>query len=378
MIHRGPCRWATLLAIALCAMTARSGEPPKAITSQELALWQSIATLRDSQPTTQPFERWFEGARRQRQALLDRTRLYLTLYPGGTHRDEAIKIELTALFELATLGDGTLTPLCERVSTLLRNPPSPAAEQEAAYWQIICGRAESAPTSQPTDMSDDPALVAAYRRYVDRYPDSPQVPRLATLLFEDAVQHADRPTMLAMVELLRTRFPDHAGTEGVTAAWRRIEAVGHPFWLQGQTVEGEELDSRRYLGSPVIIVVWAGYDVAACRRAVAVELFRQTRPMVRVIGISLDETAEGAQAAARRLRLAWPQCHDGLGWGTAFVRAWGVRELPFVFVVGADGRLLGATGGEEWREWAAVGSEVSGEPATQPRPGTIDRHESAE
>lgn len=378
MIHRGPCRCATLLAAVLCAGAGGHGEPPAAITSQEQALWQSVVTLRDSQPTTQPFDRWFEAARRQRQALLDRTRLYLTLYPGGTHRDEAIRTELTALFELATLGDGTLAALCERVAVLLRNPPSPAAEQEAAYWQIVCERAESRPTSQPGDMGEDPALLAAYRRYVDRYPDSPYVPRLATLLFEDAARRADRPTMLAMVELLGTRFADDAGTEGVRAAWRRIEAIGHPFWLQGQTADGEELDSRRYLGAPVIVVVWAGYDLAACQRAVAIELFRQTRPTVHVIGVSLDETAEAARAAARRLRLTWPQYFDGLGWGTTFVRTWGVREMPFVFVIDAEGRLVGATAGEEWRRWAAAVTQASGGPATQPGTGTIDSREAGE
>jgi len=107
--------------------------------------------------------------------------LYLTLYPGGAYRDEAVHIELQTLFELATLEDGDFEPLCRRVQELLAAPPSPDAEQEAAFWEVTCRRVARVrgrdADTQPTTAASQPAaplavadteMLAAYAAYLRR------------------------------------------------------------------------------------------------------------------------------------------------------------------------------------------------------------------
>ena len=346
-------------------------------TTREEALWQRIRALTQPVPATQPYEKWFAAAQGQRGALLGRVQLYLTLYPGGTHRDEAVRLELSTLFELGTLGDRGLGPLSERVAAYLQQPPSQAVLEEAAYWEILCRRwadttelarprAEtgepagpraganqagerpaSAPTSAPALVADA-RLLAAYRDYVARYPRSRYVPRMASLLFDDAARRADRDAMRDIVAALRASFPDHALTAALEGQWQCVQAVGRPFWLTFQTADNRQVDTRTYQGAPVLIVVWAGFDAGARACVQSVERFRAAYPNLRVVGVNLDDTAEQAAAAARKLAVSWPQFCDGLGWGGEFVRTWGVRHIPLVFVVDRDGRLIGSAGEEGW------------------------------
>ena len=382
-----PVAISALLAVMLAAALPAWAEPPPAataprttITAAEETLWQHVVALEQSGTAMQPYEKWFATAEQNRAALLDHVRLYTTLYPGGVHRDDAIRIELAALFELGTLRGGALQPLCERVTEYLGAPPSPAAEHEAAYWEIICERSRAATTTQPASQpsiaawsSLDVGLRAACRAYVERYPRSRHVPRLASLLFEDAAKRGDREGMRAAVECLGTHFPNHAATRAVLGAWNREESVGRSFWLACRTVDGRALDTREYLGQPVAIVVWAGFDAAARQCVQNVEQFRRAHPELHVVGVSVDESVEATAAAGRELEIGWPQFNDGLGWGNEFVRSWGVTRLPYVFVVDRHGRLAGATPDDGWEVWARRSLGLEGDGSAPPvagEPGT--------
>ena len=305
--------------LLLAATPLLAQTPTDTTPTPEEKLWQSITTLNEQRPTTQPGNAWFAAAERQRVTLRERIRLYLTLYPGSVHRDDAIRIELATLFEIGTLRGGALEPLCTRVAQILDAPPSEAAEHEAAWWQIICQRRRSqATTTRPaTPPPDgvDPTLLDAYRDYIHKYPRSRYVPRLATLLYEDAQRRGDRVTAQAAVSHLGTYFPSHAATRALLADWNREAAVGHPFRVTFETPDGQVIDTRQDAGHQVLVVVWAGFDPAARECVASIERYRAAHPDVRVVGVNLDETREQMAAACQEAGIAWPQWHDGLGWG---------------------------------------------------------------
>jgi len=356
------CAW-LVLSITATATYAQPAASRPTGASREKRLWASIATLAEPAPTTQPFESWFKQAQQRRRELVRRVRLYLSAYPGGGHRDQAIKLELTALFELGTLEGGALTELRRRLDALIRNPPSVAALHEAAYWALLCRRGTarspaSQPASRPTTGLDD-ELRAAYREYVIDYPQSRYVPRLARLLFDDAAVRSDVAAMRDVVTRLQASFPEHVVTTTLEARLRRRSAVGKPFWPALRTVDGRELRRADFVGRPTLIVVWAAFSDSAVRCVDEIERLRAQHPDLVVIGLGLDETADQTVAAARAAGLDWPQCNDGLGWGGEFVRSWGVGELPFSFAIDGAGRLVGSAAGKGWRELALriVGGE---------------------
>lgn len=358
---------AAALAAPPATLPAAAALPRQAAPSPEEVLWRGILDLargttawQAASPDTAPAlatrpAGWFVAEEKRQARLLERLRLYQTLYPGGVHRDEAILLELTTLFELGALRGGDLGPLRGRLAPLLADPPSPTVAEEAAYWDLLCRRPKASSQPAPGDPATaalDPTLLAAYRQYLARYPASRHAPRLATLLFESAAARGARDEMAAALAHLVANFPDHAATRAVQAHWQRLEALGRPFTLTFTTADQRLVDTRALIGRPVLVLVWAGYDAASRGRAAEVEALRRTHPDLQVIGVSLDDTPERADAALRALGLDWPTWHDGLGWGHEFVRTWGIRELPFVFVIDRAGRLLGSTAGDEWRTWA--------------------------
>ncbi|HUU95871.1 MAG TPA: TlpA disulfide reductase family protein [Phycisphaerae bacterium] len=347
--------WAqTGVAVGDAAQVSDAASQP---VSRDEALWQEILTLHEALVARQAGGAPPSAAALpRRRTLLERVGLYLTLYPGGPHRDEAVRLELTMLFEIAALSGGEFERLAARVRDYLHNPPSERVLHEAAYWAIFCERLKRSTATQPTSVpvtDPDASLLAAYRQYVERYPASRYMPRLATILFEQARRVGDRQTMRRLVKRLSEAFPDHAVTALLTAQLRREEAVGGAFWLRFRGVDGNWVDTREHAGRVVLIVVWAGFDAAARECAASVDAFRQAHPQVRVVGVNLDATRDQMSGACDALGIDWPQFNDGLGWANEFARTWGVRRIPGVFIVDRAGRLVGFAGDRAWEQLAA-------------------------
>ena len=150
-----------------------SSAPASQPVSRDEALWRQIVSQHKRLAERQPGADLYRQAIPRRRTLLERVRLYLTLYPGGPHRDEAVWLELTTLFELAVLRNGTGDELADKVREYQQNPPSEAVRHEAAYWAMLCERLQRQPTAQPTSapiIESDAASLAAYHEYVERYP----------------------------------------------------------------------------------------------------------------------------------------------------------------------------------------------------------------
>jgi len=338
---------------------ARDRQAASRPVTRDEALWNAIqALLQEEPPEAAPYPARLADALAQRRQLLEQLRIYLSVYPGGPRRDQAVQLELRTLSEVATLSGGAYGPLCQRVREYIGRPPSEAALYEAAYWAIHCRRlTRGAAGSQPTSASvleADAAVLAEYRAYIEQYSRSRHVPRMATVLFDAAAARGDEEAMRWVVNQVSRDFPGHAVTALLAARQRRHAAVGRPFALRFEDADGKRIDTAVWEGSVVLIVVWAGFSGKARACVREIEALRRERRDVRVCGVNLDESEERMQAASGALGLSWPQLHDGLGWANRFAREWAVREVPTVFVVDREGCLVGVGGERDWRELVAA------------------------
>lgn len=338
-----------LLALAPLALSQTSR--PAAPAVDEVSLWQRVElSLLRPAPTEsyiEDFQRKADAAKRR----IETTQSYLRQFPGGDHRDQAVAIELTALFELGTLEGGAFAPLCQRVQQYLRNPWDSAVEEEAAYWELTCRnlRRTDPSTSQPavTFVQDDTALIAGYREYVAKYPASRYTPQLAQRVFHRAESQRDVSQMRALAEQMQARFPTHALTEWMTGRMRLNDGMGRPFEWKFRATSGVEIDTRELKGKPTLIVVWTAADRASRDLAVNIEKYRRQHD-VQVLGVSTDEWRERLDTVSQSLQLPWPQYFDGLGPACTFARAWGLNESPAVLMLDRDGRLTGLAGAADW------------------------------
>lgn len=338
---------AALVVAAWIVQLAGAATPPS-----EAALWQQIETLYGALAEEDPNADWFAAAEQGRHELLEPLRTYVNVYPGGAHRLAVTALELETLYELGALDGGDLSALCRRSAYLFEHADSESIRAEAAYWRIFCR--DRAATTQPA--TTQPAFAAAptdllqhYADYVAAYPASRHTPRLTSMLFDAAETRGDEDAMAALVTRMQTHFPAHAMTGQLAAVLRRARQVGKVFPLRFTESGDSAVDPNTLGNGPLAIVVWTRFDEPSVAAAREVEQCVAAHPGASAVGINLDPTTELARQAAREVGLKAPQINDGGGWATWFVRHWGVRRLPAVFVVDGKGRLLGVSEGEGWR-----------------------------
>ncbi|MFH1746954.1 MAG: TlpA disulfide reductase family protein [Planctomycetota bacterium] len=308
--------------------------------------------MRAAPVTTQPGTEWFSARIKQYEGLLEQVRLYQTLYPGGQYQVPVVSIELETLYELGTLRGGAFTTFCRRIDAHLqgRKADDPVL-WEAAYWKIICRRLQSPATTQatsaPVQRLDD-GLAVAQREYIESYPRSPHVPFLAAALFEHALRTDNMEMLRWLVATLKSSFPKHQITAELANRLNREQAIGQKINLSIKLADGQSLETREFIGRPVMIVLWESTSVATheCLRQV-VKLCLE-HPEIQPVGINLDDSVDRMKSCCAELGVDWPQSYDGLGRAGEFARQWSVKQVPLVFVIDRRGVLVGVAGREEW------------------------------
>ena len=315
--------------------------------ADEEALWERIVALEQARPAkaeAHPVNA-FEVQRRE---LLSQVQLYLALYPGGEHREDAVVLELQTLFELGALASGRFDALAERRRVYAQSDDR-ALQAEAAYWQIILDRVTGAEgpaaveTGEPPRL--DPKLRRRYRAFLERYPESHRLPQLLGTLFDDALQRDALGDARVLAAFAGAQRRDSLLAEELEGRLRRRAAQGQPFPKQLRGEGSPLVDWASLAGRPLVLVVWNGHTPAA--RALLGELKTPpSRPAaLAVIVLSVDPDPEAVQetyaAGDATLPAHWQVVHLPNSWAAWFPRHWGVRRAPGGFVVDAAGRLVG-------------------------------------
>lgn len=343
----GAMKTATAFILAL-SVTLAAAQAPQAAPDE--ALWRSIETLiHEVRDNTAPVDR-----RRDRlEALAAMLERYLTFYPGGPKRDEAVERRFSALYELGVMSGGRFERLCGLVESCQHAPPSPHARVEADYWAILCRSLNrSFPATQPAfgrlGRTFDDELIADYADFIRTHPASGYAPRLAETVLAAAAQRGDVESVRPLIVQMARSHPESAAVERVLGALARHDAIGRRFVIDFTATDGRRIDSEQWLGRPVLVVVWSRSDPGIGDLLSTVERLRAEAPDLAVVGVNLDEPGRKDGPSP-----AWPQWNDGLGHAHGFVRQWGIDGAGWVFVVGRDGRLLEVARDERWRRAAA-------------------------
>ncbi|MEP0845783.1 MAG: TlpA family protein disulfide reductase [Phycisphaerae bacterium] len=332
------------------AVTSHPAPAQPVVLPPDERLWQEIRSLAERAPG--PSSALAADAELARLGTLcDRAQTYLTLYPGGPHRDDAARLDLAARFEIGARGGG-FERLCQRVRDLERVSLGPAIRAEAAYWAITCRRlTRPLPATQPQvgDLElPDSGLLAEYRAYVQEFPESRHAPPLAGVLLADAERRSAIEDVRPLIAAVERAHPADAFSACLAATIRRHDAIGRPFPVRFVAADERRVDTASWVGRPVAIVVWAAQSPRSVERAREVERLRREHSDLAVVGVSLDDDPASTVRAARELGLDWPQWSDGFGAAHEFVREWGLSSAPWVLAIDRHGRLVGAECGADW------------------------------
>ncbi|QDU30911.1 Thiol-disulfide oxidoreductase ResA [Anatilimnocola aggregata] len=124
-------------------------------------------------------------------------------------------------------------------------------------------------------------------------------------------------------------------------AKRRLESVGQPMSLQGNTVDGRKFDLSAYRGKIVLVHYWATW-CEPCKQdmtLIATMLNRYPKEFVPV-GVNLDNEVGTARQFITTKKVPWPQLFEEGGLESRIANEMGILSLPTMLLIDRQGRVI--------------------------------------
>jgi len=178
--------------------------------------------------------------------------------------------------------------------------------------------------------------------FVEAYPEADDAAEAMLQIGIAAEFSGQEDTAIERYRAIVEQFPSSPSARKASGAVRRIDAVGKPLDLSGETTDGKKLGLSQFRGTPVLVHYWATWcepckvDIARIKELQA----RYGSRKLAVVGIALD----GDRAALARFLetspLPWPQLHEPEGLDGRLAEELGILTLPTMFLLDAEGMVV--------------------------------------
>ncbi len=184
--------------------------------------------------------------------------------------------------------------------------------------------------------------------FVDSYPAADDTPdALMELASVDAALSRDREIRQCYHKLVR-EFPDSPQAKKADGALRRLELVGQPMSLALPLLFGEDehkdepFDIDRLQGRTVVVYCWAGDGPQVARDFSQLKgLHHRYRDRgLELVCVSLNDQPSSAKQLLGGRDVPGVHVFQRDGVNGVWAKRHGVQEVPFVILVGNDGKVL--------------------------------------
>ncbi len=136
--------------------------------------------------------------------------------------------------------------------------------------------------------------------------------------------------------------PEHPSAKKSAGAKRRLQSLGQPMVLRGNTFDGKTFDLAAYKGRVVLVQYWATW-CEPCKQdmqTIAKLQAKYAKAGFVPVGVNLDSSGADAVAFLKANKLPWVNVYEAGGLESRLANEMGILTLPTMLLIDKNGKLV--------------------------------------